>query len=261
MEEQTEIGPPKISIPVLLLKTLSGLIGGGIGTLVLLVIFVAASSILAPITGQSPHPEYISPLFIFLLAVMIFLSTTTGNILSSLFLALTERSKYKRISSSIYQIFIISLAIFLLMVPVYFITTSVNIQITAYAVALHIILSAQISAIILEIVSNYRHSLLGVYSTTLSILMSAGLMFGIASVIESPTILLFAALPIVWGSFAFLHSLVTMIYGSIARIYDKDFLSTQTLYGKDYGKQVKEESKEEDSNGKDQPGADFLRKN
>ena len=41
---------------------------------------------------------------------------------------------------------------------------------------------------------------------------------------------------------------------------DKDFLSTQTVYGADYGREV-EEVEEEAPKAKDESGADFLRHN
>ena len=77
---------------------------------------------------------------------------------------------------------------------------------------------------ILEIVSSHKYVLLGVYGITFSILTSATIMFGLANLIESPAILLFSALPVVWVSIAVIQSLVTKIYGWIAGIYDKDFL-------------------------------------
>ncbi|MBD3360746.1 hypothetical protein GF366_03015 [Candidatus Peregrinibacteria bacterium] len=255
MAEEETIGPPKISFPTFLLKILAALAGGIIGAVILLVIFFLASSLLTPLTSAD---EYISPIFIFILMMMIFIASTVGNLLSTFLLSLTESEKYKRISSTIYQVFIISLIIFILMVPVYFITATINIGIVAYAVALHIIISAQVSALILEIVSNYKYSLVGVYGVTFSVLLSAGIMFGMASIVESPTILLFAALPVVWGSIGFIGSIVSMVYGWIARIYDKDFLSTQTLYGADYDKEVEVS---EEPKAEDEEGAEFLRKN
>ena len=85
-------------------------------------------------------------------------------------------------------------------------------------------------------------------------------MFGLSGIIESPQILLFAALPIVWGSIAFVQSIFTMLYGWIARTYDKDFLSTQTVYGSDYGKEV-ESDEPVAPKANDEAGADFLRHN
>lgn len=257
-----EIGPGRVSFGTFLLKILAGAAGGIGGSLVLVVIFVLASSIMAPLTGGAEGETIqVSPIFTFILMMMIFLASTVGNIMSTWLMALTEREKYTRIASAISQVFTISIIIFILMVPVYFITSATNITITAYAVALHIIISAQVSALILEIVSNYRYALVGVYGITFSILVSAGIMFGLAGIVSSPQILLFVAIPIVWGSMAFVQSIFTMIYGWIARTYDKDFLSTQTVYGNDYGKEVEVQEEPETPKAKDEEGANFLRHN
>ncbi|MBD3330688.1 hypothetical protein GF354_04125 [Candidatus Peregrinibacteria bacterium] len=257
-EASNEIGP-KLSFPTFLLKILASGVGGVTGSLIFLLIFVLASSLISPVLENFQTQDVVSPIFIFILAVMVFLASTTGNLLSILLLGLTERGKYQRLTSSVYQTFVLSIIIFLLMVPVYYITSTINISITAYAIALHIILTAQVSALALEIVSNYRYALVGVYGVTFAILLSSGILFGVARFITNPAILLFAALPIIWGSIGLMTSVTTMIYGGIARIYDKDFLSTQTLYGKDYGKDV-EETEEVEQKVKDEAGADFLRK-
>lgn len=262
-----ELGPGRISFGTFLLKILAGAAGGIGGSLILVLIFVLASSVLTPLTGSQATTEggttaiQVSPIFTFILMMMIFLSTTVGNIMSTWLMGLTERGKYTRISSAISQVFTISMIIFVIMVPVYFITSATNVTITAYAVALHIIISAQVSALILEIVSNYRYALVGVYGITFSILVSAGIMFGLAGIVSSPQVLLFVALPIVWGSIAFVQSIFTILYGWVARTYDKDFLSTQTVYGNDYGKEVESEEEPETPKVKDEEGANFLRHN
>lgn len=250
---------PRMGFAAFLLKVLSGGAGGIGGSLILVVIFLLAASILEPITTPEGS-EYISPIFIFILMIMVFLSSTVGNIVSTWLMALTERDKYKRISSAIYQVFIISVIIFLLMVPVYFISAGIDMSIIAYAVGLHIIISAQVSALILEIVSNYKYSLVGVYGITFSILISAAIMFGLAGIVDNVQILLFAALPIVWGSIAVVQSIFTVLYGWVARTYDTDFLSTKTVYGSDYGKEVESE-KPIAPKAKDEVGADFLKHN
>lgn len=259
--KETEFGPPKVSFATFLLKLLAGIAGGISGSLILLLIFFLSSSFLTPLTTYQDGTEniVISPIFTFILMMMIFLSSTIGNILSTWLMALTERGRYTRVSSAIYQVFIISLIIFILMVPVYFITGSDYI---AYAVALHVIISAQVSALILEIVSNYKYSLVGVYGVTFSVIASAGILFGLAHFIpsENTEILLFALLPVVWGSIGFVQTIFTMLYGWIARTYDKDFLSTETVYGSDYGKEV-EETEPETPKAKDEAGADFLNHN
>jgi hypothetical protein len=251
-------GPPRVSFATFLLKILAGSVGGSGGAVVLIIIFFLASGIIAPVSGAEGEAGT-SPIFTFVLMMMVFLASTVGNILSIWLLSLAESDRYKRVSSAIYQVFILSIIIFLFMVPVYFITAS-TIDLTAYAVGLHIILSAQVSALILEIVSNYKYSLVGLYGVTFAVLASTGLLMALSRLTPSPQILLFIALPVVWGAIGFVSSLVSSFYGWLARTYDKDFLSTQTLYGQDYGKEV-EDTIEEDPKTKDEAGADFLRHN
>lgn len=259
---ESTINPPSVSFGTFLLRLLAGLAGGVSGSLILLLIFMVASSALEPMSHYADGGENasVSPIFTFILLMMVFLSSTVGNILSTWLTALTQREKYTRLSSAIYQTFILSIIIFVLMAPVYFITAAGNIGVIAYAVALHIIVSAQVSALILEIVSNYKYSLVGLYGITFAVLVSAGILFGLAGIVASPQILLFAALPIVWGSISFVQSIFTMLYGWMARTYDKDFLCTETVYGNDYGKEVEAEEPEVPK-AKDEAGADFLRHN
>ncbi len=254
-------GPPHISIFTFFLKILAGGTGGAIGGIILFLIFILADTALKPLTEGISGGE-VGSFFLLIIMMMIFLSSTAGNILSTLLMALTESSKYKRKASAMFQIFIIGVIIFLFMIPVYFISATVDISILGYAVGLHVIIGCFISALILEIVSNYRHALVGVYGVTFAILLSAAIMFALARLFPGkPTILLFAILPIVWGCIAFMQGLVTAVYGFIAGIYDKDFLSTQTLYGEDYGKEVEAEDTGEDKKEIDeQAGSDFLRK-
>ena len=94
---------------------------------------------------------------------MAFLGSLFSNILSVWLLGLTEKGKYTKISSAIYQVFIVSIIILLLMVPVYLISVGTDISYASYVSVLHIMIAAQASALILEIISNYRYALVGVY--------------------------------------------------------------------------------------------------
>lgn len=257
-EEIEEIGPERISFATFLLRLIAGCAGGVAGGVVLLLVFMLVSSVFEPLATLNEQITYISPIFTFILVTMIFVSTTIGNIASTWLMGLVEKGRYQKISSAIYQIFIISLIIFIVLSPVYFVTGAANPAVTAYVVALHIILAAQVSALILEIVSNYRYSLVGVYGVTFSVLVSAGILFSMASFIENPQILLFIALPVVWGSIAFVGGIVNNIYVWLAKTYDKDFLAIDTAYGEDYGEEVEEE---EEPAAKDEEGGDFLRHN
>ncbi len=248
---------PSMSFSTFLLKILSGVGGGLLGAVVLVVIFLITQSFIPSIQDIN-NELVISPIVVFLLMVMVFLSSSASSMLGVFLLGLTERDKYKRTSSTITQVFTVNLIIFLMMVPVYFLTSSLGIDAVAYVVMLHMLIAAQVSVLILEIVSNYKYSLVGVYGTTFSLVFAVAVLFTLANVLGNAPILIFLALPIVWVSMALIGSIVTMIYGWIARVYDKDFLSTQTMYGNDYGKEVESEP---EVLAEDEEGADFLRHN
>jgi len=257
-EQLVEVGPPRMTFSTFLLRVLAGGAGGSIGALILLVIFMFAASVLQPVTSGEAL-EYVSPIFVFVIMIMVFLASTASSLLSVFLMSLTEKDKYVRTRSAIYQVFILSVMIFLLMVPIYLLAANLDVKIVAYAVALHIILAAQLSAIILEIVSDYKYSLVGVYGVTFSIIVSALVMVAIYGMLNYSVLIFFLALPIVWVSIAIFQSIFTMIYGWIARLYDKDFLSTKMVYGDDYGKEVVEEP--EAPHAVDEAGADFLKHN
>lgn len=258
-EAVKQLGPARISFPVLLLKLLAGVAGGGIGALILLVVSVLAATIIAPLTSPTEAAEEISPVFVFVVSIMAFLACTASDILSVLFLSLTEREKYTKTATAIYHIFILNVVLFILMVPVYFIATSAKVELAIFIIALHVIISAQASSLIMEIVSNSKYSLIGLYGVTFSIVISTAILFGLYGG-NSPAIVLFTALPIVWGSIALVYGIFSMIYGWIVELYDKDFLSLESDYGADYGKVVESEIPKA-PRAKDESGADFLRHN
>jgi len=258
-----QLGPTPISFGVLLLKFIGGTLGGAVGSLIFVFIFVIAGAILTPFTTPEAvqDSDFVSPVFVFVTLVMVFLASTVGNMLGTFFLSLTEHDKYTRVSSTFYQIFIVSVIMFILMVPVYFIAASINISATLFAAALHIVLSAQVSQLILEVYANHKYSILGIYGVTLSTIVSAAVLFGVFGVIEKPAVFLFATLPVAWGMFGLVYSIITLVYCWIVNIYDKDYLSIETVYSNDYGKAVEVEESAKAPKAKDEAGADFLRHN
>lgn len=258
-EAPKQLGPARLGFPMLLLKTLAGLAGGGIGSLILLVIAVLAATIVAPLTDPTAATGSVSPVFVFVVSITAFLASTIGNILSVLFLSLTEREKYTKTSTTIYHVFIISVVMFILMVPVYFIAASINVGLAVFAIALHVILSAMASALIMEMVSNTKYALIGLYGIVFSIVLSTALLFGMYGGSNS-AIVLFLALPIVWGSISLIYSIFSMVYGWIVDVYDEDFLSLEISFGQDYGKAI-ESDKPVAPRAKDEAGAEFLRHN
>jgi len=254
--QKEDIGPNKIHLDTFIFKLVAGLVAGGIGSLLLMLISFLSSSILEPFL--SDINTSISPIFMFVVIAMVFISSISSNILGVWLLSKTEKDKYKKISSAIYQIFIVAIVLLLLMVPVYFISAINSISVLSYAVALHMILSVQVSVLILEMISNVKYSTLAAYNMIISSVLSILLLM----IIPSIPLKLFSILPISWLSVTFANSSIIIFYGWIARSYDKDFLAIDTNYGNDYGKPIKEKTEddsEEEIELNNQDGADFLR--
>lgn len=259
---EVEFGPRKMSFFTLVLKTFAGLSGGIAGALILLIIFLLTSSILQPVLAPAEAAaQEISPLFIFILMAMIFATSLAANLIGPLLLSYTERERYNRVATALSQIFIINVVIFAFVAPIYLTTSTARLELTAYAAGLQIILSATASALIIELIHDYRYILLTVYSTILSVLVAVAINFFIYTGFGriGATMLLFISLPLIWSLIGFFQGAFAMFYYWLYSNYGTDFLATTTSYGADYG--IPDESEEDDSEPEreDTEGGSFLK--
>lgn len=255
-------GPRQVSLFVLFAKTFLGFCGGIFGSIVLLLIFLASSSILQPVLSPAEATtEQISPIFIVILMAMIFVTSLVSSMLSPLLLSYTERYRYPRIITAIYQIFIINLVIFLFVAPIYLTTSTTSLEFTAYAAGIQIVLVATSSALIMEILNDQRYPLLGVYTTVIGMLVATATNLFIFQLFKSTTILLFTAVPIIWASIGFFQATLAMVYNWYYLNWGNDFLAVSASYGNEYAG-VAEEVQEEEEAEKvpdDRDGGDFLK--
>lgn len=255
-------GPRRMSFFTLVLKGFAGFAGGIAGTLVLLIIFLLASSILQPVLGSAVAAEAASgeasPLFMVVLMGMLFATSLVSSLLGTLLLAYTERDRYTRIPTMLFQVFIINIVIFAFVLPIYLTTSTTRLELTAFAAALQIILSASASALVLELLHDYRYSLLAVYTTVLGILVSTGINFFLYYMSgNNATVVLFAALPIIWSFIGLSQAVLSMIYFWIYQTWGSDFLASTTSFGRDYG--VPDQTEEEEQITRpDVEGGQFL---
>ena len=258
--QDTAYGPRRLSLFILFSKTFLGFVGGVVGSLVLLLIFLASASILQPVLGTSTTTsDQISPVFIVILMAMIFVTSLISSILSPLLLSYTERQRYPRIMTALYQIFIINLTIFVITAPIYLTTSTTSIEFTAYAAGLQIILVATASSLIMEILNDDRYPLMAVYSTIIGILISTTINLFLYQLLKSTTVLLFAALPITWASIGFFQATLAMMYYWYYLNYGNDFLATSTSYGTEYAGVAEEEEASEEVLPEDKNGNDFFK--
>jgi hypothetical protein len=262
--QEYAFGPRKLTFFTLVLKTFAGFAGGMAGTLVLLLIFLSTSSILQPVLGQAVATEAaageVSPLFMVVLMAMIFATSIVSSMLAPLLLSYTERDRYNKIATTMSQIFIVNIVIFAFVLPIYLTTSTARIELTAFAAFMQIILSATASALILELIHDHRYALLAVYTTLLGVLVSTGIIFFIYYATSTATIVLFAALPIIWSVIGFSQATLSMIYYWIYETWGNDFLASTASFGADYGvPDTSEEEEEQQMQKPDSEGGDFLK--
>lgn len=262
--QNDDYGPRPLSLFTLFAKTFLGFAGGVIGSLVLLLIFLVASSILQPVLNPaSTSTETINPIFIVILMAMIFATTLTTSIISPWLLSYTEKLRYPRLNTAIYQIFIINLIIFAFTAPIYLTTSTTSIEFTAYAAGLQVILVSTASALILEILNDQKYPLLGVYTSIIGILIATAVNLFIFKLFKSPTVLLFTALPIIWGSIGFFQASLAMVYHWYYINWGNDFLASNANFGVDYaGTQqeiYQEELEQQQQEPEDKIGSDFFK--
>lgn len=250
--------PPSPRFLTLVLKTLAGLGGGISGMLILLVIFLGASTILQSAFTPGASETGKNPLFVFVFMAMVFLASMGANILGSLFFTFIEHERYSRRATALYQIFFINLVIFAIMAPIYIVLDSGSLlDMIGFLAAFQVLLSALASVLILEIIGNLRYSLVGVYSVIFSMLASTAVIMLIYELSQrNNVVVLFAALPIMWTSLGFVTVAVEMFYHWLWTLYGADFLMINTEYGKDYG----EEEAEDAAPPPDTEGAEFLKR-
>lgn len=256
-------GPRPISLLTVFLRSFAGLGGGIIGTFILLVVFLLASSILQP--ALTPDGTDVHPLFIFVFMAMLFLATVGSNLVSVMLLALTDRSKYVKFSSIVTQTFSTNIVVFIFSAPLYLIASSIDLTFVAYVAGLHVIISLMASALVMEIIADFEYALVGVYGIILAVLAGAGANFLIYQVtmtanggVPNATLLLFVAMPLLWLLLGFMTSAVNMFYEWVFRAYGTDFLRASLAYGVDYGTPEAPPPPTPEETRKDLSGSDFL---
>ena len=263
-DAKTDFGPRKVPVLTLVFRVLAGLGGGVMGTAVLLIAVFLGASILSPLATPEGEEAVMNPLIIFVFMAVVFLSSCLSNVISTLLIGLTDRTKYKMLFSYIYQVFIINLVILVFSAPVYIIVSGLSVEMMASVAAIQILVSVMASFLILEILSEAKYALLGVYSATLGLVMASAVNFALYQIFQqNAAILLFAALPVIWMTLGLFNGLTGMGYRFVYDSYGVDFLSKYVKYGQDTEPEEKEEVTEKDvlSMKKDDKGADFLQKN
>jgi len=226
-----------LTFTLFLLRWLSGIIGGVAGTLALFVVyFILLTAV--------PQDESGLSLSLFVIIIMAFVGTLVTNTVVGVMVTYLDNGKYSRRKTTLMHIFIFNFMLFFLTIPLYLL--GVTLDIVPEIAAVHFLLSAFISALIMEVLAGHEYSLLGIYSSALGIFVSIGIALAVISTGVDPIVIIFAAMPGVWFILQVVGGLSELIYDNFTHLYGVDALNVQTDLGGDMEVEPEEENEDEE---------------
>lgn len=224
-----------LTFTLFFLRLLSGVVGGAAGTLALFVVYFIMLNLI-------PQTDGVTSLSLFVIIIMAFVGTLTANTVTGVMVTFLDNEKYSRRKTTIMHIFIFNLILFIATIPLYFL--GVMLDIANGISAVHFLLSAFISSLILEVLAGYEYSLLGIYSTALGTFVSIGVALLMMAGGASPIMIMFAAMPGVWVILQFVSGFVELVYDNFVRLYGIEPFNVKTDLGGDSEVEKDEEEKE-----------------
>ncbi|HEC21041.1 MAG TPA: hypothetical protein ENI70_00830 [Candidatus Peregrinibacteria bacterium] len=238
---------PQVKLSSLVFRTLSGVIGGTFGTVIVFIGIFLGGSIVQPVLSAAIGEEGVHPLFIFLAIILIFLSLLVSNLATCVFLTYANREKYNRLISTLTQVFVVNVILFLVALPLYLLVSAHSLAAIGYLAGIQLILGVLTTVLAMEVLAGSKHIILNLYSSILAIfsaLLVIAMIF-LTTTAAATSLLVFIAIPLVWGFFAFWGTVAEMVYQWFYSLYGSDPLCSETSFGEDYGERGKEEKEEE----------------
>ena len=126
-----------LTFTLFLLRLLSGLTGGIVGTLLTFVVYFVMLSFV-------PAGEELTSLSIFTIIIMAFVGTLAANTMTALMVTFMDSEKYSRRKTTLTHVFLFNLILFFFTIPLYLLAIPLDIIIGV--AAMHFLLSAFVSA-------------------------------------------------------------------------------------------------------------------
>lgn len=213
-----------LTFVLFLLRLLSGVVGGIAGTLALFVVYFVLLNVV-------PDTDGVNSLSFFVIIVMAFVGTLVANSVTAVMVSYLDNAKYMRRKTTILHVFVFNLVLFLLTIPLYFL--ALQLDIVTAMVAIHLLLSAFISALIMELLAGERYALIGLYSLAFGIFFAITLAMILVAYNISELVIIFTAMPGVWFLLQLFGGLTELVYDNFVKFYGVDALNTQTDLGGD----------------------------
>jgi len=213
------LGPQKITFPEVWINVLGSLIAWMAGWITILVIMFifgdiinVDSNLINRWLGQAG-----SPLFPILLSIVTLIGTSLSVFLTTKILAATSAGKYKNNSVTYGQIWFFIVFLYLLITPIYIWTGLMDYTNIMIVFLVHVLLLKFWMSVILDIMNNYRYSMIGLYGSFLGLIISAVItiwVFSSFSLGHAKLIMLVLLLPIINVTMMACKQLFAMAYYS-----------------------------------------------
>ncbi len=225
-----------LSFALFWLRLFSGLAAGVGGTLIAFVAYFLMVSFV-PSEGSSS-------LSVFSTLVIALAATLSTNVLAALLVSFMDEEKYSRRKTMVSHVFVFNLILFLFTVPFYALAAPA--QQAVGVMAIHFVISAFITSLILELLAGQQYSLLGLYSNALGIFCAIGLGFLLSAAKVGPLALIFGTLPMTWLMLQVMNGFGEWGYDVYLKYYGLDALNDRTDLGGDAETEEPEEEAEEE---------------
>ena len=225
-----------LTFNLFMLRLFSGVVGGAAGTLSLFITYFLMSALV-------PKEEGVSSLTMFVVIIMAFVGTLVANTVTGVMVTFMDNQKYSRRKTTVMHIFIFNLILFFVTIPLYMLGSMLDI--VNGVAAVHFLLSAFISALVMEVIAGYEYSLLGIYGTALGMFVSIAIALSMMAGGVAPVSVMFMAMPGVWLILEFVSGFVELIYDNFVKLYGIDVFNVSTDIGGD--KEIEPEEEDEES--------------
>ncbi|MBU1017860.1 hypothetical protein KKA33_02405 [Patescibacteria group bacterium] len=232
-----------LTFTLFMLRLLSGIVGGAAGTLALFIVYFILQNVL-------PQSDEATSLSVFVIIIMTFVGTLVANTVTGVMVTFMDNEKYSRGKTTVMHIFLFNLILFFLTIPLYMMGVALDIVLAIAAV--HFLLSAFVSALIMEVLAGRQYSLLGIYSAALGTFVSIGLALAFVSMGVKDITIMFAAMPGVWFVLEIVGGFSELIYDNFLKLYGIDALNTETDLGGDKDVEPEEKEDEDEDEEKDE---------
>lgn len=235
-------GPKKITIGDIALNSLGAMIAGFIGSILILIIVFATSSIIS-VPGtfeQARLGASTNSMFPFILSFITFIATMVTLVLSAILLHMTDPERYKKNLVTYGQLAFFGILTYLCMTPVYIYMGLSSYENIMIVFIIHCMMLSFGSSLILEILNNYRYILIWFYGSFIGLFFTVIITIILFSSMESGYVKLLSMLimlPLINTTLVFFKWLFELIYFQYFRLTNLDGLG-------DIFYQIEQEEKE-----------------